>query len=1030
MSLKTQFFNFMPFHWTYEDEKDDDGTYQTVIRAYGWNENNESVYCFIPDFDIPVWLELPDNIEWTESQINKLNIALKNMYYPKGNNPTTIKNVYKEKLYYANLEKNKEGKYVNKKYSFIELSFRSSKAISSFVYSLKRKPLNVVGIGEVKLKVHTAENSVTPVLKLLAIADLPSSSWIKCKGILIPEKDKTSTKKYEYRVSCRDLKKIDEEQAMQMPIVYPKIMSYDIEVYSSIKGKMPNPNNPNDKVFMIGVTMLTQKGKDKEYKKYMLSLSNPNDVEDVETIRYKTEGDMYIGFSRLMRELDPDVIIGYNIFGFDIPYMHARCETLRVKTEFENMSSIKGKPAILKEINWESSAYGKQELKYVDVEGRLFIDLLPYIKRNYKWSNYRLETACEEILKDSNKDPLKAKDLFRIWERKKPDELSLVSKYCAQDTWVTLKIFEKALIWFDLVESASINGVPMFYLYTKGQQIKMYSQVLKYCYHHGIIVQSNAYEVKEDETYSGAYVRDPIPGIYEKILPFDFASLYPSIMQSYNLDFTKLVNDNTTEGKRIPDEMCHVFDWIEHKGCAHDPDVIASNQRKKEREEKSIKKLVKEGMTEEEAIKFLKDKNAEKPPPKEKHIVCGHFKYRFLKSEITGDGVVPTLLTFLLKARKDVRKIIAQNKEKIKQLKKEGKNDEADNLADINIVLDKRQNAYKVSANSMYGATGSKFGLAILPVAMVTTYVGRVSIKKAAKYLEDEYNAKIYYGDTDSVYLSFPAVENMSSEETWKYCEDVVEDIYGKGLFPSKMRLEFEDKICVKYLILTKKRYCAYMMNREGIISDKMFVRGIALTRRDNCKFLRNVYESSIRYILDNSAQLTSLNEEMTRTEILKNEAVNGLLNLINDNINSLFQRTYGYKDFVITQGLTKLEYKNKSPPAHFAVAQKMMNRGIAVPVGIRIEYVVTDLMNGYNKNVKKFEKTEDMSYFNEHKEVLRIDYLHYLESQGVVPLDELIRVCCKLEGEMDRIFSYRLNHNKMVYSLKKLFSPKINWVE
>ena len=1031
-SSKTSQLKFMPFHWTFEDEIDRSNEIaQNIIRAYGWNELNESVYIYVDDFDIPIWLELPDEIEWTEQQIMKVQIALKNMYYQNGNNPTTIKRVYKEKLYYANIEKNADGKYSNKKYSFIEMTFRSLKAISSFTYGLKKKPLRVPGMNLDNLKIHTAEPSITPVLKLLAIANLPSSSWINCKGIKIADEDKTSTKTHEYKVSWKNLKKMDDEESISMPIVYPKIMSFDNEAYSSVKGSMPNVRNPNDKVFMIGFTMLTQKGKDKEYQKYILSLSDTDEMDGIILKKYKTEADLYIGFSKLIRELDPDIIIGYNIFGWDIPYMHSRAtELLRVQTEFENMSAVRGKNAKLKEINWESSAYGKQDLKYLDAEGRLFIDLLPYIKRTYKLSNYRLETVCEEILKDSNKDPLKAKDLFKIWEGKKPDQLAIVGKYCAQDTWVTLQIFEKALIWFDLVESATTNGVPMFYLYTKGQQIKMYAQVLKYCYYNNIIVQSNAYEVKDDETYSGAYVRTPVPGIYEKVLPFDFASLYPSIMQAYNLDFSKLVNDETSEGRKIPDEMCHIFDWTEHDGCSHDPDVIASANRKKEREEKSIQKLMKEGMTDKEAKEHIRNKNAEKPPPKEKKSVCGHFRYRFLKSETTGTGVVPTLLANLLKARKDTRKIIASNKEKIKELKKQGKLEEAENLIDINIVLDKRQNAYKVSANSMYGATGSKFGLSLRPIAMVTTYVGRESIKKAARYLEEEYNAKIYYGDTDSVYLSFPAVENFSSEETWKFCENVVEDIYSKKLFPSKMRLEFEDKICVKYLILTKKRYCAYMQNREGVVSDKMFIRGIALTRRDNCKFLRNVYEKSIRYILDNSEKLIGMNEMKTKSDILKSEAVVELLDLINDYINYLFQRKYNYKDFIITQGLTKLQYSTKNDPAHVVVAKKMQNRGIPVPVGTRIEYVVYDLNTGYDKKVKKFEKTEDADYFNENKEILRIDYLHYLETQAVVPLDELLKACCSLEGEVEKFFKYRVAHNKVIYSLKKIFETKFKWVE
>ena len=86
--------------------------------------------------------------------------------------------------------------------------------------------------------------------------------------------------------------------------------------------------------------------------------------------------------------------------------------------------------------------------------------------------------------------------------------------------------------------------------------------------------------------------------------------------------------------------------------------------------------------------------------------------------------------------------------------------------------------------------------------------------------------------------------------------------------------------------------------------------------------------------------------------------------------------------------------------------------------------------MNGYNKNVKKFEKTEDMNYFNEFKQTLRIDFLHYLESQAIVPLDELLRVCCHLEGYMDTLFEYRVNHNKVIYSLKRLFQPKLKWIE
>ena len=75
------------------------------------------------------------------------------------------------------------------------------------------------------------------------------------------------------------------------------------------------------------------------------------------------------------------------------------------------------------------------------------------------------------------------------------------------------KLFEKLQVWIGLVEMANICNVPIFYLYTQGQQIKVFSQVYKKCFNEHIIVENDGYDVKDDEHYTGAHVFDPKPGL-------------------------------------------------------------------------------------------------------------------------------------------------------------------------------------------------------------------------------------------------------------------------------------------------------------------------------------------------------------------------------------------------------------------------------------------------------------------------------------------------------------------------------------
>ncbi len=267
------------------------------------------------------------------------------------------------------------------------------------------------------------------------------------------------------------------------------------------------------------------------------------------------------------------------------------------------------------QIKWSSSAYKNQEFNYLDAEGILHVDLLPLVRRDYKFDNYKLKTVSEHFI-GQTKDPLDAAGIFRCYRigmeggPKGAKALGVVGKYCVQDSVLVSNLFDKLKSWVALCEMAKVCNVPIFYLYTKGQQIKVYSQVYKKCMYENRIVEKDGYQAASDECYTGAYVFPPVPGIYDKVVPFDFSSLYPTTIIAYNICFSTLVRDTDN----IPDEMCNIIEWEDHIGCKHD--------------------------TTERATKPTK-------------VICAKRKYKFLKSPM---GVLPTLLLNLLDSRSQTKK--------------------------------------------------------------------------------------------------------------------------------------------------------------------------------------------------------------------------------------------------------------------------------------------------------------------------------------------------------------------------------------
>ncbi|KAK4127612.1 hypothetical protein N657DRAFT_641619 [Parathielavia appendiculata] len=313
-------------------------------------------------------------------------------------------------------------------------------------------------------------------------------------------------------------------------------------------------------------------------------------------------------------------------------------------------------------------------------------------------------------------------------------------------------------------------------------------------------------------------------------------------------------------------------------------------------------------------------------------------------------GLLAQILEELLAARKQAKRELAAETDPFKKA-----------------VLNGRQLALKISANSVYGLTGATNGkLPCLEIASSTTAFGRQMIEKTKQEVEQRYciangyshDAQVIYGDTDSVMVKF-GTKDLA--EAMKLGEDASQFVSSKFIKPIK--LEFE-KVYFPYLLINKKRYAGLYWTKPEKY-DKMDTKGIETVRRDNCLLVQTVIEKVLRMILID-------------------QDVPGAQEYVKDTIADLLQNKIDMSKLVITKALTKDDYAAKQ--AHVELAQRMKKRdaGSAPGLGDRVAYVMVKGAAGS----KNFERSEDPIYVLEHN--VPIDTKYYLDNQLAKPLGRI----------------------------------------
>lgn len=417
-----------------------------------------------------------------------------------------------------------------------------------------------------------------------------------------------------------------------------------------------------------------------------------NDKSVLRIESYDKEEEVILAWKRLIKETDPDMVIGYNIFGFDLKYLWDRADVLGILEEFRDIGRIKKYPERLIEKKLESSGLGDNLLYYIPMTGRVLVDLLKVVQSGgYRLPIYKLDFVCNYFMY-KRKNDLPPQQLF-ILQKGTDGDRATIARYCLIDCVLCNRLIDRLEIVTNNLGMSRVCKVPLSYLFLRGQGVKILSLVSDITRKEGFLIKAkDRNEAKGDDWYEGAIVLDPRKGIYfEASAVADFNSLYPSCMIASNLSHDSYIEIGSKYDNLPKDE------YLDIKYDLYREETLPGRKKK---------------------IK----------------VKIGVKTCRFYQPKDGSKSMLPRILQKLLKARKDTR-------------------EEQENYPKGSFewnVKEGLQLAYKVTANSLYGQVGARTSAVnFKEIAACTTACGRELIYKSKEFFEKNYaNCTVIYGDS------------------------------------------------------------------------------------------------------------------------------------------------------------------------------------------------------------------------------------------------------------------------------------------
>lgn len=557
------------------------------------------------------------------------------------------------------------------------------------------------------------------------------------------------------------------------------------------------PSLEGDPIIQIGTTVHRYGEPDCSYK-HIITLGSCDEIEGAVVEACKTERELLLKWRDMIQALDPDVMIGYNIFGFDMSYMVERSKENNIDEAFREIGRMIGHPSEYVEKTLSSSALGDNLLRYVDMEGRVLIDMMKVVQRDHKLDSYKLDAVSTTFLggkilsvdgataifdnikgisidsyvklsgdekhrvtsiestsegysvslapppcKNDNKwglakDDLSPREIFECQSGDSSDR-ARVARYCLKDCSLCNFLLMKLETLANNVGMANVCSVPLSFIFMRGQGIKIFSLVAKQCRQEDFVIPClTKYQNKpeEDEDEDG----------YEGAIVLEpkegiYIDTPISVLDYASLYPSSMISENLSHDCIVLDSKYDNLPDVEYLDITYD------------------------------IYEKVNDKK----------VKSGERRCRF--AQLPEKGTIPRILMHLLKQRKLTRKKIefetvfckdgrslsglvsqVEGCYRVAQLDGTSELVPADEVSRVfdtyddfqKAVLDGLQVAYKVTANSLYGQCGARTSqIYMKDIAACTTATGRKMILMAKDFIEKKsvefkipYEPEIVYGDS------------------------------------------------------------------------------------------------------------------------------------------------------------------------------------------------------------------------------------------------------------------------------------------
>jgi DNA polymerase elongation subunit (family B) len=845
------------------------------------------------------------------------------------------------------------------------------------------------------------ESNLPPYLRLFHAKDISPASPIKFEA----------EKHTEDNLVCFEVPydEIEPFTGISIPLY---VLSYDIEVYSA-SGNFPMSSNVSDEIIQIGLSFRWSDDMMAPVERYVLvsGTCDPSTDPSLKFVSCRNEQDLLLKFKQYIQAEDPDIIVGYNTFGFDDGYIAERCELHKLEMQLGRVDTNQWgsrMDMIKTEKKTFELASGKYAVRYFDLPGRLPIDLLLSIRREQNLDSYKLDNVSSTFLRD------KVTNLIiitgaetRMYEIHTKSTRGLfagnyvrfdivgntINPYADGKKFKVKEVFPKKFIvelddgnylnTFDDISpddrkklewsfsKDDVSAQDMFELHRKTATDR--AVIAKYCIQDCDLVLTLM--AKLDTLVNARGMADvcrvPIDFIFlrgQGIKIYSAVAYNASKRGQIIMAQESIEGDMTYEGAvvlppKIGMYLDHPIPVLDFNSL-YPSNMIAFNispdtlvyvktfnldGRKIGHEGADGPSLdkLKESYTIDEISFDIKDDEGNVTGRK----TCG---YSQPSADPRSVGLLPMTLDILLKKRKETRKLM------------EATEDDAHKS-----VLNGLQLAYKVVANSVYGQTGSRTSpIRRVEVAACTTAAGRDRLMFAKEVVETEFGAEVIYGDTDSIFVKFPtkdlseaiALGKKAAERITSQCRRPYKIEYEKTFFP--------------FILFCRKRYMG-LKYEDDPTKCKRASMGIALKRRDSAPIVKDIYGGALDILMEERS--------------LKNAQ-----KFVQDSLVDVLQNKIPLDKFVITKQLRD-DYKNPGQIAHRVLADRMEERdaGNKPQVGDRLAFVY---VANRRDEKKQGDKIEHLDFVR--KRNLKPDSEFYITNQIQNPVAQLFALGIEqLEG-------------------------------